>query len=62
MVHYNEVGIETYYGQKYFNCHSGTTYEVPAFNLHFHLSKCNQASFLKKSFKCFISEHDCNVK
>ena len=28
MVHYNEVGFETYHGQNYFNCHSGTTYEV----------------------------------
>ena len=28
MVHYNDIGSDTYYGQNYFNCHAGTTYEV----------------------------------
>ena len=38
MVHYNEVGMDAYYGQNFFNCHSGTTYEV-SFSIHFiHLS------------------------
>ncbi|XP_065057711.1 DDB1- and CUL4-associated factor 6-like isoform X2 [Rhopilema esculentum] len=28
MIHYNELGIDMYYGHNYFNCHAGTTYEV----------------------------------
>ena len=46
MVHYNEVGFEIYHGQNYFNCHSGTTYEVRLYFEH------NYCTFLLVVFFC----------
>lgn len=50
MVHYNELGIDTYYGQNYFNCHSGTTYEVRAIFIAVEIDLVIQGEICSASF------------